>query len=79
MINYAQLVAAVFLILALVNANIGKPPPALTVAVKRNIESTTMFFDEVQRLVRAAKEAPDSPIIFEAHGPRAFEAVHAVR
>ena len=77
-INYAQLVAAVFLILALVNANIGKPPPALTVAVKRNIESTTMFFDEVQRLVRAAKEAPDSPIILEAHGPRAFEAVHAL-
>jgi len=77
-INYAQLVAAVFVIFALVNANIAKPPPALAVAVKRNIESTSAFFDEVQRLVRAAKEEPDSPIILEAHGPRAFEAVHAV-
>jgi hypothetical protein len=77
-INYAQLVAAVFLIFALVNANIAKPPPALAVAVKKNIESTSAFFDEVQRLVAAAKEAPDSPVILEAHGPRAFEAVHGV-
>ncbi len=77
-IDYAQLVAAVFVIFALVNANIAKPPPALAVAVKKNIESTSGFFDEVQRLVRAAKAAPDSPIILEAHGPRAFEAVHAV-
>jgi hypothetical protein len=77
-IDHAQLVAAVFLIFALLNANIAKPPPALAVAVKKNIESTSVFFDEVQRLVRAAKEFPDSPIILEAHGPRAFEAVHAV-
>ena len=77
-IDYAQLVTAVFVIFALVNANIAKPPPALAVAVKKNIESTSAFFDEVQRLVRAAKEAPDSPIILEAHGARAFEAVHAV-
>lgn len=77
-INYAQLVAAIFVIFALVNANIAKPAPALAVAVKKNIESTSVFFDEVQRLVRAAKAAPDSPVILEAHGPRAFEAVHSV-
>jgi hypothetical protein len=77
-INYAQLMAAVFLILALVNANLGKPPPALAVAVKKNIELTNSFFDELQRLVRSAKEAPDSPIILEAHGPLAFEAVFAL-
>ena len=77
-INYAQLVAAVFVIFALVNANIAKPPPALAAAVKENIESTSAFFDEVQRLVAAAKAAPDNPVILEAHGPRAFEAVHGV-
>ena len=60
------------------NANVAKPPPALAVAVKKNIKLTSAFFEEMQRLVRAAKEAPDTPIILEAHGSRAYEAVHAV-
>lgn len=76
-VNYAQLAAAIFLICALVNGNLGRPP-SLAIAVKKNIEVTNAFFNEVRRLVEAAHAAPTSPIIVEAGGPRSFEGVYSL-
>jgi hypothetical protein len=69
--------AAFFIVFFLVTAHLGQPP-ALAVAVKRNIETTNAFFTEVQRLAKAAKAAPGRPIIIEAGGPIAYEGVHAL-
>jgi hypothetical protein len=77
-VNYAQLTVAVFLIFGLVNAHLGRPPD-LAQAVKRNIDTTTAFFSELQGAVRAAREAPDRPVILDAYGPIALEGVYSVR
>ncbi|MCP3464999.1 hypothetical protein [Bradyrhizobium sp. CCGUVB23] len=76
-IKYAQLAASVFWIFALVTGNL-KSPPALAVAVKKNIDSTNSFFHEVERVARAAQQAPVSPVVLDAHGPRAYEPVLSV-
>ena len=76
-INYAQLTVAGFLFFALVTVYSGRPP-ALPVAVQNNIEATNLFFPELQRIASAAKQAPGSPVILEAHGPRAYEAVYSL-
>jgi hypothetical protein len=73
-IDYAQLTAAGFVFFALVVVHLGKLP-ALVTAVQTNIEVTNRFYNELQRLVSAAKESPDSPIILDAYGPLAYEPV----
>jgi hypothetical protein len=77
-IDYAQLTAAIFLIFALINANLGRPPE-LAVAVKRNIATTNAFFSALQEVARAAKQSPDRPIILDAYGPMAFEGIYSVQ
>jgi len=76
-IDYAQLAAAVFLIFALIIANLGKEPP-LSAAVRKNIEKTNLFYNELQRAVDAAKKAPENPIILEVYNPAGFEPVFSL-
>jgi hypothetical protein len=77
-VDYAQLTAAIFLIFALINANLGRPPE-LAVAVKRNIATTSAFFSALQEVARTAKDSPDRPIILDAYGPMAFEGIYSVQ
>lgn len=77
-IDYAQLTAAIFLIFALVNTHLGRPPE-LAQAVKHNIETTNAFFTELQGVVRAANESPDRPVIMDAYGPGAYEGIYSLR
>lgn len=77
-IDYAQLTAAIFLIFALINVNLGRPPE-LAMAVKRNIATTNAFFSALQEVARTAKDAPDRPIILDAYGPLAFEGIYSVQ
>jgi hypothetical protein len=76
-IDYAQLTAAGFLFFALVFFHQGKPP-ALVAAVQTNIRVTNAFYDELQRIVRAAKDAPENPIILDAYGPGSYEPVFSL-
>jgi hypothetical protein len=76
-IDYAQLTAAGFLIFSLVYVNVGTPP-ALAVAVKKNIATTTEFFGEFKRAIETAKESPEKPIILDAYGPLAYEPVFSL-
>jgi hypothetical protein len=76
-INHAQLVAAGFLLCALIIIHVGQPP-ALASAVQTNIETTNLFNNELQRAVIAAKASPDAPIILEACDPQAYEAVYSL-
>ena len=72
-IEYGQLTTAVFLLFALVIGNLSDVP--LVRSVQANIKRTNLFYDELQRLVSAAKESPESPVILEAFGPLAQEPV----
>jgi hypothetical protein len=72
--EYAQLTAAGFFCFALIIVHIGRPP-LLTAAVRANINVTNSFYDELQRLVRSAKQSPEEPIILDAYGPLSYEAV----
>ena len=74
-VNRVQFAAAVFLLFALVP--VYKAPP-LIAAVRANIETTNLFHSELQRAVRAAEASPDAPIILEAYGPGAYEAVFSL-
>jgi hypothetical protein len=47
-------------------------------AVSANIQKTDIFFKEVSALAGSAKEKPHSPIILEAYGPDAYEALVAL-
>jgi hypothetical protein len=76
-INYAQLITAFFLIFLLASVYIGNRP-ALLLAAKKNIEATTNFYSELQRLLQAGKKSPHSPIILDAHGPSAYEPVFSM-
>jgi hypothetical protein len=76
-INYAQFAAAAFLFFALISAHYGEAP-ALSVAVRKNIEITNSFYVELQRAVQAAEKSPESPIILEAYGPGAYEQVFSL-
>lgn len=74
-INYAQFAAAAFLVFALFPSY---RAPSLIAAVRANIEKTSLFYNELQRAVAAAKASPDAPIILEAHGPEAYEPVFSL-
>lgn len=76
-VQYAELNVAGFVVFALVIANVGARLP-LAMEVKKNIEFTNAFFNEVQRASRAARDVPRNPIIIEAYGPKAYEGVFAV-
>jgi hypothetical protein len=76
-IDYAQLTAAGFLVFALVYVNVGAPP-ALAVAVKKNIATTTEFYAELERVVETAHGSPEKPIILDAYGPMAYEPVFSL-
>jgi hypothetical protein len=76
-INYAQFAAAMFLLFALIITHLENAPP-LYAAVRKNIEVTNLFYNELQRAVREAKETPENPIILEAYGPGAYEAVFSL-
>jgi hypothetical protein len=76
-VDYAQFVAAIFLIFFTANSLLGSKPP-LAVAVKENIERTNAFSAELHRLVESANAAPESPIVLEAHGPIAYEFVFSL-
>ena len=76
-LNYAQLAAAAFLFFALISAHLGDPP-ALAVAVRKNIEVTNAFYNELQREVRVAVETPERPVIIEAYGAHAYEGVFSL-
>jgi hypothetical protein len=78
-INYAQLIAAIFLSFGLVTPHLEGTPSDLVQAVKRNINTTNAFFAELQDVVRAAKDSPDRPVILDAHGPGAYESVYSLR
>jgi hypothetical protein len=51
----------------------------LPLAVTVNIEKTSAFFNEVSALASAARQSPRSPIILEAYGGGALEALFAVQ
>ncbi len=72
--DHAGLAAAGFLAFALAIANLGKGPD-LVVAVRKNIDVTTAFSGELQRIVLAARENPKRPIILEAYQAGAYEPV----
>jgi len=74
-IDYAQLVAATFLTLMIIQVG---HAPSLTTAVRANIERTNLFYNELQRAVLSAKASPDAPIILEAYGPGTYEAVFSL-
>jgi hypothetical protein len=76
-IDYAQLTAAGFVIFGLIFVYSGKST-ALSAAVTRNIRTTNLFYGELQRLVGAAEHSPNDPIILEAYGPGASEAVYSL-
>jgi len=44
-------------------------------AVSANIQKTDIFFKELSALAASAKEKPRSPVILEAYGPDAYEAL----
>jgi hypothetical protein len=50
----------------------------LVAAAEANIRTTSAFYAELKRAVAAAKTSPDSPIILEAYGPGAYEAVFSI-
>jgi hypothetical protein len=78
-INYAQFAAAAFVLFYCATGTFyfdkGR---ATTIAVRNNIESTNSFFNELQRAIQAARVAPDNPVILEAYGPGAYEAVFSL-
>lgn len=78
-VNYAQLAAAAFVFFYFATGSTyfdkGK---AIASAVRENIETTNTFFNELQRAVQAAKAAPGNPVILEAYGPGAYEAVFSL-
>ncbi|MCP3446161.1 hypothetical protein [Bradyrhizobium sp. CCGUVB14] len=76
-VDHALCAAAFFVVFFLVTSHLGRPP-ALAAAVRRNIEATSTFFVEVQRLAQLARSTPDRPIIIEAGGPIAYEGVHSL-
>jgi hypothetical protein len=76
-IDYAQLTAAGFLFFALVIVHLGRTPP-LVAAIQTNVKVTNVFYNELQRLVRAAKQSPDSAIILDAYGPVTYEPVFSL-
>jgi hypothetical protein len=77
--NYAALATASLLLLYLVLGSArldnGK---ALAAAVQTNIETTSSFYNELRRALRAAEQSPESPIILEAYGPGAYEPVFSL-
>lgn len=52
---------------------------SLSKAVNANIQKTDTFFKEISALAAFAKQQPRSPIILEAYGPEAFEALVAIQ
>jgi len=46
--------------------------------VRANIETTRPFYTELQRIVDTARKSPGNPIILEAYGPGAYEAVFSL-
>jgi hypothetical protein len=76
-INYAQFAAAAFLFFAVIFPH-WREAPELSVAVKKNIETTNSFYVELQRALRAAEMSPESPVILEAYGPGAYEPVFSL-
>jgi hypothetical protein len=74
--NYVPFaMAAALLLYCAVGSGNGK---ALSAAVRANIEITNSFYNELQRAVRAAAALPESPVILEAYGPGAYEAVFSL-
>lgn len=79
-INHAQFAAAAFVFLyCATSASQFDKGTAIRIAVRNNIETTNSFFNEVQRAVQAARAEPDSPVILEAYGPGAYEAVFSLK
>jgi hypothetical protein len=78
-VNYAQFSAASFLFFsfALGPTFLDKTKP-LSVAVQANIASTSEYYAELERALGAAQRSPESPIILEAYGPGAYEAVFSL-
>lgn len=78
-INYVQFAAAAFVLLYFATGSINfDKGRATTIAVRNNIETTNSFFNELQRAIQAARAAPDNPVILEAYGPGAYEAVFSL-
>lgn len=67
--------AAVLSVFLIFGPNQGK---ALAAAVQMNINATNSFYNELQRVLRAAGQSPESPIILEAYGPGAYEPVFSL-
>lgn len=77
--NYAQLATAVVIVFcfALGSAWLDSGR-ALSAAIQSNIETTNRFYHELSLALRAAEKSPESPIILEAYGPGAYEAVFSL-
>jgi hypothetical protein len=78
-IDYAQFSAAAFLFFyfALGSAYFDHER-ALATAVRTNIETTNLFYNQLQLALHAAQKSPESPIILEAYGPGADEPVYSL-
>lgn len=79
-ITRAQLATAALaiLFLALAPSRALDKGKSLIAAVELNIKTTNMFYNELQRAVLAAKQSPSSPVILEAYGSGAYEAVFSL-
>ena len=51
---------------------------SLAAAIDLNIGTTNAFYNELKLVVQAAKQSPESPIILEAYGSGAYEAVFSL-
>ncbi|WBL80434.1 hypothetical protein I3J27_08445 [Bradyrhizobium xenonodulans] len=76
-VRLVQFYVAIFIVFAMMTSTVGTRLPIAT-AVRKNIEVTSAFFDEVRRAALAARNAPDHPIILDAYGPAAYEGVFAL-
>ena len=79
-INYAQFAAAAFLFFALeLSSAYSDRTRPLAAAVQANIATTNAFYNELQGALRVAENYPERPIILEAYGPGAYEAVSSLK
>jgi hypothetical protein len=51
---------------------------SLAAAIEANIQTTNNFYNELQQAVQAAKQSTESPIVLEAYGSSAYEAVFSL-
>jgi hypothetical protein len=77
--NYTQLATAAALFLCLAFGPSGQDKgQALIAAVRTNIEATNSFYGELQLALREAQKSPENPVILEAYGSGAYEAVFSL-